>query len=71
VIDIGSRIVEVVGLTRDPDADWMNQMPRNLLDAEDAFLRGKRYLILDRDPAVHEGAPGAVERAWGWGIERG
>ena len=25
-------------------------MARNLLDAENGFLRGKRYLILDRDP---------------------
>jgi len=25
-------------------------MARNLLDADDGFLRGKRYLILDRDP---------------------
>jgi len=28
----------------------MNQMARNLTDAEDGFLRGKRYLIHDRDP---------------------
>jgi transposase InsO family protein len=28
----------------------MLQMARNLLDGEDGFLRGKRYLILDRDP---------------------
>jgi len=50
VIDIGSRIVEVVGLARNPGGVWMKQMARNLLDAEDGFLRGKRYLILDRDP---------------------
>ena len=50
VIDIGSRIVEVVGLKCDPGGDWMKQMARNLLDAEEGFLRGKRYLILDRDP---------------------
>src|ERR1022692_1322718 len=50
VIDIGSRIVEVVGLAKDPGGKWMKQMARNLLDADDGFLRGKRYLILDRDP---------------------
>ena len=50
VIDIGSRIVELVGLKCDPGGDWMKQMARNLLDADDGFLRGKRYLILDRDP---------------------
>jgi hypothetical protein len=50
VIDIGSRIVEVVGLAKDPGGEWMKQMARNLLDPDDGFLRGKRYLILDRDP---------------------
>ena len=50
MIDIGSRLVEVVGLARDPGGDWMKQMARNLLDANDGFLDGKRYLILDRDP---------------------
>jgi len=50
VIDIGSRIVEVVGLARDPGSVWMKQMARNLLDADAGFLCGKRYLILDRDP---------------------
>jgi transposase InsO family protein len=49
VIEIGSRMVEVVGLVRNPGGDWMKQMARNLLDAGDGFLRGKRYLILDRD----------------------
>ena len=49
-IDIGSRAVEIVGIGRDPDGRWMGQMARNLLDVEDGFLRGKRYLILDRDP---------------------
>ena len=50
VIDIGSRMVEVVGLVRNPGGEWMKQMARNLLDAYDGFLREKRYLILDRDP---------------------
>jgi transposase InsO family protein len=30
--------------------DGMEQMARYLLDVGDGFLRGKRYLILDRDP---------------------
>ncbi len=33
-----------------PDGQWMEQVARNLLDAGDGFLLGKRYLILDRDP---------------------
>jgi transposase InsO family protein len=50
VIDIGSRVVEIAGIGRDPGGQWMLQMARNLLDGEDGFLRGKRYLIMDRDP---------------------
>jgi hypothetical protein len=29
---------------------WMNQVGRNLTDATDGLLNGKRYLIHDRDP---------------------
>jgi putative transposase len=50
VVELKSRLVEIVGIARDPDGDWMKQMARNLLDAEDGFLRGTRYLIADRDP---------------------
>jgi transposase InsO family protein len=50
VIDIGSRVVESAGIGRDPDGQWMKQMARNLVDGEDGFLRGKRYLIMDRYP---------------------
>jgi putative transposase len=50
VIDIGSRVVEIAGIGRDPDDRWMQQMARNLVDAEDGFLLGKRYVLLDRDP---------------------
>jgi putative transposase len=49
-IDIGSRLVEIVGIGRDSDGRWMEQMARNLLDVADGFLRGKQYLLLDRDP---------------------
>jgi putative transposase len=49
-VGIGSRMVEVVGVARDPGGECMKQMGRNLLDADDGFLHGKRYLILDRDP---------------------
>ena len=45
VIDIGSPMVEVLSVARDPGGEWMKQMGRNLLDGETGFLRGKRYLI--------------------------
>jgi len=50
VIDVASRKVEVAGICRQPGGLWMDQMARNLLDAVDGFLLGKRYLLVDRDP---------------------
>jgi hypothetical protein len=48
-IDIASRSVHVAGITPHPDNSWMTQIARNITDVDDGFLRGKRYLILDRD----------------------
>jgi len=48
-IDIASRSVHVAGFTPHPDNRWMTQIARNVTDTEDGFLRGTRYLILDRD----------------------
>ncbi len=50
VMEVCTRQVHVAGIARDPCGDWMKQIARNLTDAEDGFLRGLRYLILDRDP---------------------
>jgi transposase InsO family protein len=49
-IDIASRKVEILGVAVNPGCPWMEQMARNLVDALDGFLLGKRYLLLDRDP---------------------
>lgn len=49
VIDLASRRVEIAGITANPDAAWMTQIARNLTDCEDGFLRGKKYLLMDRD----------------------
>ena len=45
-----TRAVEIAGITRQPNDTWMKQTARKLTDAQDGFLRGVRYLILDRDP---------------------
>ena len=50
VMNLKTRTVEIAGITRQPDASWMMQVARNLTDADDGFLRGMEYLILDRDP---------------------
>jgi transposase InsO family protein len=50
VIDLESRRVQIAGLVRQPHGAWMKQVARNLTDDVDGFLKGKRYLIHDRDP---------------------
>jgi putative transposase len=49
VIDLATRRVEIAGITASPDSAWMCQVARNLTDCEDGFLRGKRYILMDRD----------------------
>jgi putative transposase len=49
VIDVATRRVEIAGVTRHPNVAWMQQVARNLVDGEEGFLRGKRYLLMDRD----------------------
>ena len=50
VIDVSTRRVEIAGIHADPCEIQMLQWARNLTDAEDGFLKGKRVLIHDRDP---------------------
>ena len=40
----------------------MSQMARNVIDAENGFLRGKRYLILDRDAKYSAEVRDALDR---------
>ena len=50
LIDLSSRRVEVAGVAREANGLWMSQVGRNLCDAAEGFLIGKRYLIHDREP---------------------
>ena len=50
VIELATRKVEIVGIHADPCETQMMQWARNLTDAENGFLKGKRILIHDRDP---------------------
>jgi len=50
VIDLKTRRIEIAGIVRDPNGNWMQQVARNLIDADDGFLRDAVYLIHDRDP---------------------
>lgn len=48
-IKIATREVHIAGITQHPHEFWMEQTARNLTMADDGFLEGQRYLILDRD----------------------
>jgi len=52
-IDLSTRRVEIGGIARNPNGLWMTQIARHVTDGVDGFLKGKRYLIHDRDPALH------------------
>jgi putative transposase len=47
--ELATRRVHFGGCTANPDESWMCQAARNLSDAEDGFLDGKKYLLMDRD----------------------
>ena len=49
-IELSTRKVEIAGIASVADGPWMDQIGRNLTDAGDGILKGKRYLIHDRDP---------------------
>ena len=49
VMYVATRRVHIAGIAHNPGGEWMEQMARNLTDAFDGFLLGKRYLICDRD----------------------
>jgi putative transposase len=49
VIELQSRCVSIVGSTPHPDEAFMLQVVRQLTDAGDGVLDGRRFLICDRD----------------------
>jgi len=54
VIDYKTRKVEIAGIIPQADGKWMKQIARNLTDPIDGFLKGKKFLIHDRDPLFTE-----------------
>jgi putative transposase len=49
VMELATRRVQFAGATANPDDKWMKQIARNLTAADDSFLVGKRYVLMDRD----------------------
>ena len=62
VMELASRRVHFAGSTANPDERWMLQIARNLSDAEDGFLRRKKYLLMDRDTKFSEAFLGTLEQ---------
>ena len=62
-IDLATRAVEIAGVTTNPDAQFMAQVARNLVDHVDGFLRGKRFMIIDRDSKFSEDFRRTLEQA--------
>jgi len=54
VIELATRRVHIAGITAAPDSAWVVQYSRQLTDAADGFLLGKRFLLHDRDPLFTE-----------------
>ena len=50
VMELATRKVFYAPLKLQPDGAYIRQVAKLLVDSEDGFLRGKRYLIHDRDP---------------------
>jgi hypothetical protein len=50
LIDLATRRVEIAGILPEPDSAWIIQCGRQLTDPVDGCLRGKRFLLHDRDP---------------------
>ena len=55
VMELVTRRVHFAGTTVSPDDLWMKQIARNLTGADDGFLLGKRYLLMDRDTKFSKG----------------
>jgi len=66
IMELATRRVYFAGSTANPDELWMLQMARNLSDAEDGFLRRKKFLMMDRDAKFSEEFRATLEQV---GIE--
>jgi len=63
---LGTRRVEIAGITDSPNEGWMKQVARNVTMSGDGFLNGCRYLIHDRDTKFSKAFRSSLE---GVGIE--
>jgi putative transposase len=62
VLELAKRKVTCAGITPHPDSSWMQQIGRNLTDVVTGFLRGKRFLVIDRDSLYASGFMRLIEQ---------
>jgi hypothetical protein len=55
-IQLETRRVTLAGITAHPNEAWMEQIARNLTDAESGDLQYQRYLLHDRDTKFSTGS---------------
>jgi len=63
VMELATRRVHFARTTASPEDDWMKQMARNLTTADEGFLVGKRYVLMDRDTKFSECFRGILSNA--------
>ena len=63
VMELKTRRVHFAGCSPSPNEAWMKQVARNLTDPFDGFLKGKQYLLMDRDGKFCESFRNLVEDA--------
>ena len=63
VMELATRRAHFAGTTANPDESWVFQIARNLSDAEQGFLRSKKYLLMDRDTKFSEAFRLTLEQA--------
>ena len=67
VIELATRKVFTAPIKLQPDGNYRRQVARILTDCDDGFLKGKSYLIHDRDPLYK--TKGFKEMISGSGVE--
>ena len=63
-IELSIRKVDIAGIGATGNRLWMGQIGRNVTDAVDGILKGKSYLIHDRDPLFTAEFLKHAQRRW-------